>query len=99
MSFSKRAFSALSTLRRRSTEQRTLGAIPSRRFFSACSIRESSSRRRTKALELRHFFKRRLPRRRLVSENKIGDNGRIQFISFVAIAGAAGVVFDASWVQ
>ena len=49
MSFSKRAFSALSVAIMRSREERTLGATPSRRFFSACSMRESSSRRRTKA--------------------------------------------------
>ena len=49
MSFSKRAFLALSVAIMRSREERTLGAIPFRRFFCAWSIRESSSRRRTKA--------------------------------------------------
>src|SRR5438094_3723734 len=46
---SKRALSALSVAMMRLREQDTLGATPSRRFFSACSMRESSSRRRTKA--------------------------------------------------
>src|SRR5213596_63650 len=93
MSFSKRALSALSVAMMRLREQDTLGATPSRRFFSACSMRESSSRRH-QGPELRHFQSGRLPWSRPMGANKIGNNGSIQQIGFVAIASAASVLFD-----
>src|SRR5438552_360380 len=49
MSFSTRLFSALSAAMMRCKELRTPTATPSKRFFSACNITESSSRRRTRA--------------------------------------------------
>jgi hypothetical protein len=51
------------------------------------------------SLQLRHFHAWWLPRCRLMSANKIGDDGGIQPIGFVAIAGAASVLFDSSWVK
>ena len=34
-----------------------------------------------------------------MSANKVGDDGRIQSIGFVAIASTARILFDAPWVQ
>src|SRR5437867_7674812 len=43
---------------------------------------------------LRHFQSGRLPWSRPMGANKIGNNGSIQQIGFVAIASAASVLFD-----
>src|SRR5207244_13298103 len=99
MSFSKRSFSVLCVAMTCSREERTLGAIPSQAVLFRLQHEGELFPAPHQGLELRHFQSRWLPCNRLMSANKIGNNGRIQQIGFVAIAGTASVMLNSPWVQ
>ena len=60
-----------------------------REFFSATY----------QSAQLYQFLQRRPPRSRAMSTEEIGNNGRVQSVAFIAIAGAASVLLHSPWIQ
>ena len=60
-----------------------------RKFFSATY----------QSAQLYQFLQRRPPRSRMMSTEEIGNNGRVQLVGFIAIAGAASVLLHSPWIQ